>query len=128
MMITFLLYTLVAWLANACLIKILYISIQPGQWLDKLLHWQDRLHKWDLEGKEFLVKAGGLCELCFSHFITFGGYWLYLLFMHHAIGYWITAPVEDSITAFVINITWYLAYVSIGTNLALYFITKLFRE
>lgn len=52
MMITFLLYTLVAWLANACLIKILYISIQPGQWLDKLLHWQDRLHKWDLEGKE----------------------------------------------------------------------------
>lgn len=127
-MITFLLYTIVAWLANACLIKILYISIQPGQWLDKLLHWQDRLHKWDLEGKEFLVKAGGLCELCFSHFVTFVSYWFYLLFMHWAIGYWITALVENSIAAFVINLIWYLAYVGIGTNLALYFITKLFRE
>ena len=128
MMITFLLYTVVAWLANACLVKILYMCIQPGQWLDKLLHWQDRLHKWDLEGKEFLVKAGGLCEICFSHFLTFISYWIYLLFMYLAIGYWITAPVGNSIAAFVINLIWYLAYVGIGTNLALYFITKIFRE
>ena len=42
-MLTFLLYTIVALLANACLAKIIFISIQPGQWLDKLLNWQQRL-------------------------------------------------------------------------------------
>ncbi|MCB0697605.1 MAG: hypothetical protein KDC07_09590, partial [Chitinophagaceae bacterium] len=77
-MITFLLYTIVAWVANACIAKILYISIQPGQWLDKLLNWQNRLHAWDMQGKEFLVKAGGMCELCFSHLVTFTGFWIYL--------------------------------------------------
>lgn len=128
MMITFLLYTLVAWAANACLAKILYISIQPGQWLDKLLNWQDRLHRWDLEGKEFLVKAGGLCELCFCHAISFCSFWLYLFFMHQVLGFWITDPIGSNLAGFLINIIWYLAYVGIGTHLALYFVTQLFKE
>lgn len=128
MMITFLLYTLVGWMANACLAKILFISIQPGQWLDKLLHWQDRLHKWDLQGKELLVKNGGLCEMCFSHMVTFVSYWCYVFFMHTAIGYWITDPVEQTAVCILVNIIWYLAYMGIGTNLSLYFITKLFQS
>lgn len=127
-MITFLLYTLVAWMANACIAKILFISIQPGQWLDKLLNWQDRLHKWDLQGKEFLVKNGGLCEMCFSHFLTFVSFWCYLLFMNAAVGYWISMPVEHAFVSIIVNMIWYLAYVGIGTNLSLYFITKLFQS
>lgn len=127
-MTTFLLYTVIAWLANACMAKIIFISIQPGQWLDKLLNWQNRLYQWDMAGQEFLAKAGGMCELCFSHLVTFVSFWAYLFFMHHAIGYWVTTPVDNRLAAFCINIIWYLGYVGIGTNMALYFILKLFRS
>lgn len=58
-MIAFLLYTMLAILANACIIKILHVSIQPGEWLDKLLDWQTKLQRWDIEGKTFRAKAGG---------------------------------------------------------------------
>ena len=126
-MITFLLYTIIAWLANACLAKILFISIQAGQWIDKLFNWQNRLYNWDLTGQEFLAKAGGLCELCFSHFITFLSFWSYLFFMQHVLGYWVTTPVESVPAAWLINIIWYLVYVAVGTNLSLYFIHKLFQ-
>lgn len=126
-MITFLLYTIVAWVATACLAKILYISIQPGQWLDKLLNWQERLHNWDLQGKELLVKAGGLCELCFSHFIAFVSFWVYLFFMQAVVGYWVSTPSTTILATILINIIWYIGYVTIGTNMALYFIVKLFK-
>lgn len=127
-MIIFLLYTMVAWLANAGLVKIIYISIQPGQWLDKLLNWQQRLQKWDMQGRVFYAKAGGYCELCFSHVLTFAGFWLYVVFMNEVVGYWISAPVEGLLASIFVNFTWYLAYISIGTNLSLYFITKLFER
>lgn len=54
-MITFLLFSIVALIANASLSKILYISIQSGQWLDSLLGWQNKLQKWDLAGHQFLA-------------------------------------------------------------------------
>ncbi len=127
-MITFLLYTLLAWVANASLVKILHVSIQQGQWLDKLLNWQDRLYNWDIEGKEFLAKAGGLCELCFSHAITFISFWCYTLFMSEALDLWVTARIDSWLLALFINVLWYLIYISIGTNMALYFIIKLFRK
>lgn len=127
-MITFLLYTALALVANACLASILFISIQQGQWLDTLLNWQNRLQQWDRQGKEFLVKAGGYCELCFSHTITFMCYWGYALTMNAAIGDWITNSVNNVVASVVINILWYLVYVSVGTNLSLYFISKLHKE
>lgn len=127
-MITFLLFSVVALIANASLSKILYISIQSGQWLDSLFGWQNKLQKWDLAGHQFLAKAGGLCELCFSHLITFISFWCYVLFMNQIVGYWITTPVDGWLPIVLFNIMWYLAYVSIGTNLSLYFINKLFQE
>lgn len=127
-MTIFLVFTTIAWLATACMAMLLYVSIQPGQWLDKLLNWQALLHKWDLQGKELLVKAGGMCELCFSHFISSLSYWLYLFFTSHTIHYWITVPVESAVAVVIVNITWYLAYVAVGTNLSLFFITRLFRQ
>jgi|GEM_PF-1694841 hypothetical protein len=126
-MITFLLYTILALLANACLARILFISIQQGQWLDTLLNWQTRLQQWDRQGKDFLVKAGGYCELCFSHAITFICYWGYVLTMNAAIGEWITSSVNNAAASIVINIVWYLVYVSVGTNLSLHFISKLHK-
>lgn len=127
-MITFLLFTMLAWLGTASLTKILYISIQPGQWLDKLLNWQERLRSWDLQGKELLVKTGGLCELCFSHAVAFVSFWAYVFFMHAVADYWITDHLDNALIIAAANVIWYLLYVSIGANLSLYFITKLFQR
>ena len=127
-MIIFLLFTIIAWLANACLVKILFISIQQGQWLDKLLNWQERLRRWDLRGKEFLVKAGGMCELCFSHAVTFISFWAYMLVANEVLTYWITTPVSCMLPKVIVNVIWYLVYVSIGTNLSLYFISKMYKS
>ncbi len=124
----FILYTIIAWLANASLIKIVHVSIQPGQWLDSLLHWQQRLQKWDMEGKTFLAKAGGYCELCFSHLLTFAGYWIYAAFMYGALDVRISNGLHNIIGIILVNILWYFVYVGIGTNLALYFITRLFEK
>lgn len=127
-MLTFLLYTILALLANACLAKIIFISIQPGQWLDRLFNWQKRLRQWDLEGKTFLVKAGGYCELCFSHLITFISFWCYLLFSKAVLHAWLTAEVKNIIAAVTINLIWYLVFISLGTNLSLFFINKTTRK
>lgn len=127
-MLTFLLYTIFALIANACLAKIIFISIQPGQWLDKLLHWQQRLQRWDLQGKTFLVKAGGYCELCFSHLITFISFWCYVMVSKVVLGFWLTAGVDNLVLKIAVNIIWYLVYISLGTNLALIFIAPPLRK
>lgn len=127
-MTTFLAYTIVAWLANASLVKILHISIQPGQWIDTLFDYQKKLLNWDLQGKLFLSKAGGNCEMCFSHLLTFFGFWIYALFMNGVVGVWITDELDGWMWIVLANAMWYLVYVSIGSMLSLYFITKLFTK
>ena len=94
-MLSFLLYTVVALLANACLARILFISIQQGQWLDQLLNWQKRLQKWDLQGKTFLVKAGGYCALCFCHLVSVIGFWSYFLFCKTVLNAWLTEAINN---------------------------------
>jgi len=125
-MLTFILYTVVALVANASFVKILHISIQPGQWIDSLFNYQKRLQKWDLTGNIFLSKVGGNCEVCFSHAFTFVGYWMYLLFMNGVVDLWITDAVNNWFWVVFGNVLLYLLYVSVGSMLALYFITKLF--
>ena len=123
-MLSFLLYTVVALLANACLARILFISIQQGQWLDQLLNWQKRLQKWDLQGKTFLVKAGGYCALCFCHLVSVIGFWSYFLFCKTVLNAWLTEAINNFFVSGAINFIWFLVYISLGTNLALLFITK----
>lgn len=127
-MLTFLLYTAVALVANASLVKILHISIQPGQWIDSLFNYQKRLQQWDMDGDIFLSKVGGNCEVCFCHVLTFVGYWLYLLFMNGVVDIWITDAVHSWFWIVFGNVLWYLLYVSTGSMLSLYFITKLFSK
>ncbi len=127
-MLTFLLYTIIALVANASLVKVLHISIQPGQWIDTLFKYQKRLHEWDVNGNVFLSKVGGNCEVCFSHILTFTGYWLYMLFMNTVADVWITDTVDSWLWVVFGNVLWYLLYVSIGSMLSLYFITKLFSK
>ena len=127
-MLMFLLYTILALVANASLVKILHISIQPGQWIDMLFGYQKRLQQWDLNGNILLSKIGGNCEVCFSHILTFIGYWLYMLFMNIVADIWITDAVDNWFWVVFGNVLWYLLYVSVGSMLSLYFITKLFAK
>lgn len=127
-MLSFLLYTVVALLSNAGIAKILHISIQPGQWLDTILDWQKRLQRWDMQGKQFLAKSGGYCEICFSHWVSFAGFWVYSFFMNMVLHTWVTDMSPNIVVTITINIIWYVVYVSLGTNLSLYFIVKLFSR
>lgn len=127
-MIIFLLYTIIAWLANASFVKILHISIQPGQWLDSLLNYQKRLQQWDLKGKLFLSKAGGYCETCFSHLITFFCFWMYVVFMNAVVDVWVTDGVHGLLWKALVNFVWYMVYMCIGSMASLYFIIKLFSK
>lgn len=127
-MLIFLLYTIIAWLANASLAKIIHISIQPGQWIDTLFNYQKRLQQWDMSGNLFFSKAGGYCEVCFSHLLSFIGYWIYILFMNTIADVWIADFVQAWYWVVFGNIVWYLVYISIGSMLSLYFITKLFTR
>lgn len=118
-MIIFLLYTIVAVLANACMAKILHFSIQDGQWIDTLFKWQYRLRKWAEKGK-WWVKPLGLCEMCFSHFIAVMGFIIYCLFVNisgiNALHHW-----------FLWFVT-YCMYVGLTTNASLYLIVKAFNS
>ena len=98
--------------------KIVFFSIQDDQWLDELFNWQYRLRKWSEQNK-WWVKPLGYCEMCFSHLMAVVGFIVYCLFMTQA-NLW-------SIDHWVLYMVWYLVYVSISTNLSLYFIVKLFK-
>ena len=127
-MITFIVYTIIAWIANASFVKVLHVSIQPGQWLDLLFDYQKRLLHWDMKGKLFLSKAGGNCEICFSHFVAFCCYWVYVLCMNAVLHVWITDTLDSWFWAVLVNVVWYLVYMCIGSMLSLYFIVKLFAK
>lgn len=112
--------TLLFLVANASLAFILYCSIQRGQWLDSLFGWQKMLRNFDIAGtptKILLHKILGGCELCFSHLVTFLFFWVYIIFM---------VLMNLGFKNWYFWIVWYFIYVPIGTNLSLYFITKLF--
>lgn len=114
-MMTVLLYTVFALIANACFVLIMYISIQPTQWLGA---WDKVLSNMDKKGIVW-VKPLGYCELCFSHMMTFFLFWVYAFFMTDN-GLWHFGVIS--------SIIWFLVYDVIGTILSLYFVTKLFKE
>lgn len=126
-MIELLLYTVFSLLATGCLAKVLFFSIQEGQWLDKLIGWQAKLKKWDFTGNELLAKAGGLCDFCFAHAIAFFGYWAYFILMKGGFDLWITTGIDNAWVYVPVNIIWYLGYVGIGTITSLYVISKMFK-
>lgn len=122
----FLILAFLFWIAGACFAKIIFLSIQRGQWLDKLLKWQQRLRNWDLSGTKkgvFFSKIGGYCELCFSHAIAFINFWVFLAFALLKLR-WITNKCDTTSTFIFLNAVWYLIFICIGTMLNLYFILK----
>lgn len=127
-MITFLIFTLAFVLANAAFATLIWVSIQPEQWIDRLFGWQKMLNKIGMKpgfGNEFLYKALGGCEFCFCHFITVICFVFYCLFMSNVIGWF---DVKSTWVQIVLNIVWYLLYNSMGTIFSFLFITKLLRH
>lgn len=113
--IAFIVYTVVFWLAVAGLTFMLWVSIQPGNWAEK---WQRKLRQWDVNGNEFLYRVMGGCQLCFSHAIAQLSFLLYVA-LFFALEIWSLGIVG--------SVIWYLVYISMCTNLNLFFITKLYK-
>jgi uncharacterized membrane protein len=114
-MMIFLVYTLIFWLAVAGFTLMLWVSIQPGNWLEK---WQKQLREWDLAGKEFLYRIGGGCQICFCHAIAHISFLVYVAFFL-ATGLWAFGIIG--------SVIWFGLYICVSTNLNLYFITKLYK-
>jgi hypothetical protein len=120
-MLTFLLYTLVFWLAGACIVKIWHFAIQPTQALDLLFHWQNMLAKMyssKYKTIQLFGKALGDCEMCMSFWFNIIWYAVYVAFLWH-IWPWHTVWM---------NIIWFVVYHSIGTIIGLFTIIKLFGK
>lgn len=110
----FLLTTLLFIIGNAALAFILYVSIQKDQIFDLLFKWQNNLRKLDISGTKVglvFYKILGGCLLCFSHFVSFIGFWLYLLFV---------LKLNAGFPAFWMWIIIYFVYVPTSTTLSLY--------
>ncbi|VXB02700.1 hypothetical protein [Chryseobacterium sp. 8AT] len=110
----FIVTTLMFIIGNAALAFILYMSIQKDQIFDLLFKWQNMLRKFDVAGttnKLILYKILGGCLLCFSHFLSFIGFWLYLLFI---------LELNAGLPAFWMWIIIYFVYVPTSTTLSLY--------
>lgn len=122
----FILYTVIAWIGIAAFAKVLYIIIQPDQIFDKLFHWQAKLQKWGVSTgfwNEYKYRSWGGCALCFSRFVAFWGFWVYLFMCLFLGKCWLPlAPLWVSIIA---NIIWWTAFCSISTIINIFAVTKL---
>lgn len=118
--------TVVVLLINGCFAKVMHLSIQPGQWIDKLFNWQDKLNQWGTkEGfwNEYRHKSWGGCEICFSRFMGFIGFWVYLiLLLILNIGFTGSWWIQS-----IMYILFFISYTSVSTVINLFIITKLFE-
>lgn len=118
----FIVTTLFFIIGNAALAFLLFIAIQKDQILDKVFKWQKMLRNLDLKGttnSTLISKALGYCEFCFSHLMSFVGFWFYLTFV---------LAMDSGFKYWFIWIIWYFLYVPTTTILSLYFIKKLFQN
>jgi len=95
----------------------LHTSIQPGQMFGA---WQNQLQKWAEQDKTFLHHWLGGCEICTSSFVSFMSIPVYMAFMY-GIDAW-------QLHGLIVNIIWLIIYWSLGTNLNLLFLVKLFEK
>ncbi len=119
-MLTFLLFTVIFWAGSAAIARVLYFSIQQGQWLDRLFGWQAMLAKLYEGPQRWKADAGkvlGDCRMCFGHFIVFLSYWAYYIFCKISLGLWVTDGMEGWVSIGFTNTVWYMLFVCIGTVL-----------
>lgn len=123
---TFILLTIFYILANASFAKLIFVSIQQGQWLDLIFGWQKKLYNIGNKGgflNNYIYKVFGGCSICFSRIFAFWGYILYYLIIGQIWGYWL--PEMYGWVSIGVNIVWFFAVASITNVLAVLFINKL---
>lgn len=123
---TFVLLTLFFLLATAAMAKMLYISIQPDQWLDKLFDWQAKLAHWgQLSGwwNEYRYKAWGGCATCFSRVVSFWAFGVYVFVAHFAFDAWF--HFDSWVIAIIVNFIYWAFYTSLSTMLNMVAILKI---
>lgn len=107
-MMTFLLYTIIMWIAGNCILRLFYAMIQKEQLLDQVFNWQimlEKLYASEKRWKNNLGKALGDCQMCVSFWFMPLWYIAYLA-MGVAFDIWM-------ITGWW-NILWYVVFHSIG--------------
>lgn len=118
LMILFLIFACVFWVATTGLFKFLLIATQYGQMLGK---WQDVITWFFDRGHVNVAKLLGHCHICFAHFISILSYLSFLVFMKGVVGFWLPATGGWAIPA---NIIWYVVYVAIGWHFSIKEIPK----
>lgn len=118
-MLMFIVYTVIFWIANIAMAQFLYKAIQQGAMFDVLFGWQKMLAKLYSKGglRELLGKFLGDCAQCFMHFVSIINFAMYAIVMNKWIGVWIENDSE--VWYWVLNVIWYLTYVSIAWWFAL---------
>lgn len=83
----------------SCFNNLLWISIQPGQWLGD---WQNVLREWDVNGKTVLYKMLGGCGTCTFHFLALTEFIMTIVVAHHLLSwqmwilsYFILVPITS---------------------------------
>lgn len=115
-------------LATAAVAKVLYISIQPEQWLDKLFNWQTKLARWGSGSgwwDEYRYKAWGGCATCFSRVVSFWAFVVYVFVAHVGFDAWF--HFDKWWVAIIVNFFYWAFYSSLSTLLNMMTILKLFK-
>jgi hypothetical protein len=124
-MIPFLLYTIFFILGSVSFVTVMWVSIQPGQWLDSLFGWQRVLNRIGMRSgpfNELVYKAFGGCMFCFCHWMSFLCFWTYALFMTQNVGWFSGSHI---VWVGLMNVTWFLCFDFISTVISFLTVSKI---
>lgn len=116
-MLTILLYSLLFLAANVAMGRFALLAVAPENMLDILFGWQNMLNRmWSSKNKlvKLLEKMLGGCNMCLLHMVSIMSYIMYAVCLNIVGHAWITDYVSGSVWKVVINIIWYIVFVSIG--------------
>lgn len=116
-LLTILLYSLLFLAANVAMGRFALLAVAPENMLDILFGWQSMLNKmWESKNKivKLLEKMLGGCNMCLLHMVSIVSYIMYYIASTKIGHVWVTDYVTGSIWKVVINIIWYIVFVSIA--------------
>lgn len=130
-MLTFLLYTLIMWLAGNCILYLFMQMIQPEGALDVVFGWQKmlaKLYESPSKGKQLLGKALGDCQMCTAFWFMPVWFCLYWLLSRLVIHYFITDEVQAIGWKVVVFFVWYMVFHAVGAMSGLLALIKFKRK
>lgn len=128
-MMSFLIVTVLFWLAGSCILKLFFFMIQQGGALDVVFGWQRMLNRLfnGNRRQQLLGKALGDCQMCTSFWFMPFWFICYYFFCKVVMHHWVTDSVSGSFywpKVIGINILWYWLFHAIGAMVGLVGLTK----